>query len=135
VDCKCYVQCLTDSDAIDEWVRHDDHYFVDQTADSVTIKSTKDLRPLAREDFKSCRTCYEDRIGELDNAEKLLQRHGPLRGLELYSGSAFNLYMLNLVLTCNLAGAGGLGTGLDQSRYVETRWAVEFSPSAALTYQ
>jgi hypothetical protein len=36
---------------------------------------------------------------------------------------------------CSLAGAGGLGTGLDQSGFVETRWAVEFSPSAALTYQ
>jgi hypothetical protein len=31
-------------------------------------------------------------------------------------------------------GAGGLGTGLDLSGFVETRAAIEFSPSAAQTY-
>jgi DNA (cytosine-5)-methyltransferase 1 len=34
-----------------------------------------------------------------------------------------------------MLGAGGLGTGMNMSSYVETRYAVEFSPSAALTYQ
>lgn len=38
------------------------------------------------------------------------------------------------VSSCS-AGAGGLGTGLDLSGFVETRWAIEFSPSAAQTYQ
>lgn len=32
-------------------------------------------------------------------------------------------------------GAGGLGTGMDMSEFVETRFAVEFSPSAAKTYK
>ena len=31
-------------------------------------------------------------------------------------------------------GAGGLSTGLDMSGFVETRAAVEFSPSAAKTF-
>jgi len=33
-----------------------------------------------------------------------------------------------------LPGAGGLGTGFDMSGFVETRVAIEFSPSAANTY-
>ncbi len=32
-------------------------------------------------------------------------------------------------------GAGGLGTGMMFSGYVETKWAVEFSPSAAQDVQ
>jgi hypothetical protein len=31
-------------------------------------------------------------------------------------------------------GAGGLGIGMDLSGFVETKYAVEFSPSAAKTY-
>ena len=135
IDGKCYVQYLTDADSIDEWVRHDDHYFVNQKGDSVSTTSTEDLELLASEDFKSCLACYENRLEQLENSSKLLERHGPLRGLELYSGLIFNYFMKTSVLTCNLAGAGGLGTGLDQSGFVETRWAIEFSPSAALTYQ
>ena len=86
VDGKCYVQYLTDSDAIDEWVRHDDHYFVNQWADSMSTASTKDLQMLGRKEFKYCLVCYENRIEQLNNTKKLLERHGPLRGLELYSG-------------------------------------------------
>ncbi|THU75354.1 S-adenosyl-L-methionine-dependent methyltransferase, partial [Dendrothele bispora CBS 962.96] len=49
--------------------------------------------------------------------QEALAKHGPLRGLELFSG------------------AGGLGTGFDMSRYVETKWAVEFDGAAAKSYQ
>jgi len=63
-----------------------------------------------------------------------LQRHGPLRGLELFSGLTAFLsfcYLFEPVFE----GAGGLGTGLDLSGFVETRYAVEFSPGAAGTYK
>ena len=30
-------------------------------------------------------------------------------------------------------GAGGLMTGMDESGFVETKWAIEHDPSAALT--
>ncbi|KAK0196767.1 S-adenosyl-L-methionine-dependent methyltransferase [Armillaria mellea] len=54
---------------------------------------------------------------ELRDARRLRDRNSPLRGLELFSG------------------AGGLGTGMMFSGFVETKWAVEFSPSAAQTYR
>ena len=34
-----------------------------------------------------------------------------------------------------LIGAGGLGIGMDLSGFVETKYAIEFSPSAAKTYK
>lgn len=34
-----------------------------------------------------------------------------------------------------MIGAGGLGTGMDMSGWVETKYAVEFSPAAASTYR
>lgn len=80
------MQHLTDSDAIDQWVQHDDHYFVNQCAESATTGSVQDLQMLAPVEFKFCPVCHEDRVQQLSNAKRLLERHGPLRGLELFSG-------------------------------------------------
>jgi DNA (cytosine-5)-methyltransferase 1 len=49
-----------------------------------------------------------------------------------------NVYQLFAQLVSNflyLSGAGGLGLGIDMSGFVETKYAVEFSPSAAKTYK
>ena len=35
----------------------------------------------------------------------------------------------------SLIGCGGLGTGMDLSRAVETKWAVEYWEPAAKTYE
>ena len=43
--------------------------------------------------------------------------------------------MIRVTVTDVCAGAGGLGTGMMFSGFVETKWAVEFSPSAAQTYR
>ncbi|KAG6844921.1 hypothetical protein H0H87_002405 [Tephrocybe sp. NHM501043] len=75
IEGKCYIQLLTKIEEIEKWVRHDNHYYVNQQLDA---------------------------------------RRGRLYGME--------------------QGAGGLGTGLDLSGFVETKYAVEFSPSAAATY-
>jgi len=45
----------------------------------------------------------------------------------------FLIFYLNFDLL--FLGAGGLGVGMDLSEFVETRYAVEFSPAAAKTYQ
>ncbi|KAI0032194.1 S-adenosyl-L-methionine-dependent methyltransferase [Vararia minispora EC-137] len=55
------------------------------------------------------------RLRRRDLQLALLRQFGPLRGLELF------------------AGVGGLSEGLRQSGIVDTRWAVEFSPSCAKT--
>lgn len=33
-----------------------------------------------------------------------------------------------------IKGAGGFGTGMELSEFVEAKWAVEYSPVAAKTY-
>ncbi|KAF8447830.1 hypothetical protein L210DRAFT_978503 [Boletus edulis BED1] len=114
---QCYVIHERDTDAIDQWVKHDDHYYVNQEACSLKPKILDDLQNWPRSEFKSCTKCHEERKELLEQQSVLLQRHGRLRGLELFSG------------------AGGLGTGFDLSGFVETRWAIEFSPSAARTYR
>lgn len=93
IDGKCYVQYLKDSDFIDEWVQPDDHYYVNQESEALSIASIDDLQIMAPEQFKFCLACYEDRVEQLKNAKKLLERHGPLRGLELYSGNTFTSFM------------------------------------------
>jgi len=87
------------------------------------------------EDFECCVACTEDRLKSLRVAEELMRRHEPLRGLELFSGMFIRPGITTLYVTYCSAGAGGLGTGMDMSGFVETKYAVEFSPGAASTYQ
>lgn len=77
--------------------------------------------------------CHEERQANLARRARQLQRHGPLRGLELFSGLT-TIFLLRYLFQPVLEGAGGLGTGLDLSGFVETRYAIEFSPGAAGTY-
>jgi len=59
----------------------------------MSTTSIDDLQSMAPEQFKFCLACYEDRVEQLKIAKKLLERHGPLRGLELYSGNTFVFFM------------------------------------------
>ena len=40
-----------------------------------------------------------------------------------------------IILLICVVGAGGLSTGLHLSGYIDTKWAVEFSPSAAKSFK
>lgn len=112
IDGQCYVQHLTDPDAIEDWVQHPDNFYVNQECNGEGL-----LVPMNKSSLKCCQACFDERIKKLQHAKMLKDNNEPLRGLELFSG------------------AGGLGTGMNMSGFVETRYAVEFSPSAALTYQ
>ena len=128
IDGLCYVQHLVDLDAIEDWVQHADSFYVNQKCDEEGL-----LIPLAKNSLKCCRACSEGRIEKLRVAQMLKDNNEPLRGLELFSGACIAPYIMPLQL--QRLGAGGLGTGMNMSGFVETRYAVEFSPSAALTYQ
>ncbi|KAG0701495.1 hypothetical protein DFH29DRAFT_1000139 [Suillus ampliporus] len=131
---QCFVIHETDDVRIDTWVAHDDHYYVHECADSLDVHSLDDLEPWPANKFQHCVQCHEEHQANIARRAQQLQRYGPLRGLELFSG------LVIFLLLCDrfehvLEGAGGLGTGLDMSGFVDTRYAVEFSPGAAKTYK
>ncbi|KAK0239761.1 hypothetical protein EDD85DRAFT_949593 [Armillaria nabsnona] len=108
----CFVKHLVEQAAIRSWIKRDDHFYLNQVEDS-----EGELIPLSTKSWKRCiHGCFDDHEQEVRDARRLRDRNSPLRGLELFSG------------------AGGLGTGMMFSGFVETKWAVEFSPSAAQTY-
>lgn len=90
---QCYVVHQRDTDAIDEWVEHDDHYYVNQQARSLKTKSFGDLADWPKSEFKSCSKCHGEREELLERRTLLLQRHGRLRGLELFSGKTLLPHM------------------------------------------
>ncbi|KAG5645074.1 hypothetical protein DXG03_007164 [Asterophora parasitica] len=115
VDCiegLCYVRQLSTDADIRRWVQHEDHFYTNQVynGDDAELKDMDDAS------LRTCRQCFKERDRVLKDSKELLKKNGPISCLELFSG------------------AGGLGTGLDMSGYVTTKWAVEFSPSAAATY-
>jgi DNA (cytosine-5)-methyltransferase 1 len=132
---QCFVIHETEEDDIDAWVAHDDHYYVNQCAGSLDPRSLDDLEPWSGRGFKHCVPCYEEHQGHLARRAQQLQRYGPLRGLELFSGLTTVFVLLCDSFEPIFEGAGGLGTGLDLSGFVETRYAIEFSPGAAKTYE
>ncbi|KAF8965236.1 S-adenosyl-L-methionine-dependent methyltransferase [Flammula alnicola] len=110
VDGLCYVRHLTDEQQIERWIQGDDHYYLNQ-------KGTKNaLQPLNKRDFVYCKACYQEEKKTRSQAERFMQTNSKLIGMELF------------------CGAGGLGVGMNMSRFVETKYAVEFTPSAAKTY-
>jgi DNA (cytosine-5)-methyltransferase 1 len=121
---------LTDIDAIEDWVQHADNFYVNQECDREGL-----LVPMDKRFLKRCTACSDKRIKKLRHVQMLKDNNEPLRGLELFSGEFFASYIMMLHVQSVVPGAGGLGTGMNMSGFVETRYAVEFSPSAALTYQ
>lgn len=79
----CYVRYLEDTDEIEEWVKHNDHYYFNQEGDK------RKLEPFDENDFDYCHLCYDQRVASLETFEKLAQKNEPLRGLELFSGKAY----------------------------------------------
>lgn len=86
VDGKCYVRCLVDDSAIDDWVQHSNHFYSNQCAESIKTKKISQLQDIV-DGITCCVYCVEERLGELDEAKRLLQKNQPLRGLELFAGS------------------------------------------------
>ncbi|RDB21087.1 DNA (cytosine-5)-methyltransferase 1A [Hypsizygus marmoreus] len=112
IDGVCYVRQLTDAEEIDLWVKPDNHFYVNQDEDK-----DGDLIDMDDDTLPSCTPCYNQRLKKLRRDQELVNANDPIVSLELFSG------------------AGGLGAGMEMSGYVEARYAIEFSPSAAATYQ
>ncbi|GJE87065.1 BAH and Dcm domain-containing protein [Phanerochaete sordida] len=100
----------------DDWVWHDDHYLVHLRGPSSRSRLSE-LQHLLPRELKRCKPCFDEHMKKLKEDRELLDRNGPLRTLELF------------------AGAGGLAAGLHESGFVETKWAVESLPSAALSFK
>jgi DNA (cytosine-5)-methyltransferase 1 len=83
---QCFVIYETDGTAIDAWVVHDDHYYVNECTDSIDIRALDDLNPWSRKEFWHCVQCHEEHKADLARRAQQLQRFGPLRGLELFAG-------------------------------------------------
>ncbi|KDR81704.1 hypothetical protein GALMADRAFT_239835 [Galerina marginata CBS 339.88] len=110
IDGLCHVQLLTDETKIKEWIQEDDHYYLNQEG------SKMDLHSIDKRDFSYCRNCYIEDKKVKSMHKSFLQTNSKLVGMELFSG------------------CGGLGIGMEMSGFVDIRYAVEFSPSAAKTY-
>ncbi|KAF9473771.1 S-adenosyl-L-methionine-dependent methyltransferase [Pholiota conissans] len=110
LDGICYVQHFVHVQKVEKWTSDNDHYYLCQTGD------INHLDFMQQKDFSFCELCYSKDHQRRKNAEKFSQSNSKLIGLELFSG------------------AGGLGTGMNLSGFVETKYAVEISPSAAKTY-
>ncbi|OCH93875.1 S-adenosyl-L-methionine-dependent methyltransferase [Obba rivulosa] len=117
IEGKAYIKACRTSQELDEWLQDDDHYYVDLWAQSLQVTSLKGFMELDRSSTRSCARCLQAHIFKQDELSQFTKQRGPLRALDLFSG------------------AGGLSTGLNMSKSVDTKWAVEFSPSAALSYE
>ena len=110
LDGICYVQHFTSARRIEKWIKHDDHFYLNHKGD------VDKLQPMDEDDFTYCEPCYLQDEALRKKKHTFSQTNSKLVGFELFSG------------------AGGLGVGMDLSGFVETKYAVEFSPSAAKTY-
>ncbi|KAF7298933.1 DNA (cytosine-5)-methyltransferase [Mycena indigotica] len=120
LDGLAYVRYIRESDsaAINAWITvggSPDRFYTSMRE----VKTTDgDYRreSMDEDDFNDsqCQTCLQDHIAE---SEHYFLRESPLALLDLF------------------AGAGGLSTGMAQTRFFEKRWAIEHSLCAVKTYK
>lgn len=91
-------------------------FYVDRWAPTRICSGVSELRSL-KEKIQRCALCLDETRRTRDERRTYKRDHVPLRMMELF------------------AGAGGLSTGLEQSGFTKSYWAVELSPSAAATFQ
>ena len=81
LDGRCYVRYLRERAEIEEWVKHDDHFYLNQKGNT-----QHGLFVIHDEDLDHCEVCQEARNDDIVRAQELFNQNGPLRGLELFSG-------------------------------------------------
>ena len=80
-----------------------------------------------------CKNCYDEHIKTLKKENLLCEQSKPLQALEIFSG-LLSFFIIKVDFL-HAKGAGGLSIGLEESGFVQTRWAIEYAPSAAKTFQ
>ena len=133
IEGKAFVACPSSALEQERWIQEDDHFYCDLKSKSSQPQSLHELRKLAPHAIPQCHSCYARSSLATLQKEEILKGSHKLRGLDLFAGKLYILVIVTL-LSFTL-GAGGLSTGFHLSGYVETKWAVEFSPSAAKTFQ
>lgn len=81
---RCFVKYFkypANQEEIDKWIRHDDHFYLNQKGDP-----RRGLFQVDKEDLEYCEECLESREADITRAENVLGQNAPLRGLELFSG-------------------------------------------------
>ncbi|KAI9459440.1 S-adenosyl-L-methionine-dependent methyltransferase [Lactarius psammicola] len=117
---KCYVQHPSAIQDLGLWLCHEDHFYVQDCSVNppfIRVEDCNGLRVMDLASHSYCVECYEKHMESISEQKLLVQSHRPLQTLELFSG------------------AGGLSIGLEDSGIVETKWAIEYAPSAARTFQ
>ncbi|KAH9180823.1 S-adenosyl-L-methionine-dependent methyltransferase [Lactarius sanguifluus] len=116
---KCYVQHPSAIQDLGLWLCHEDHFYVQDCSVKppfIKVEDCNDLRVMDLASHSYCVDCYEKHMEGKSEQKLFVQSHQPLQALELFSG------------------AGGLSIGLEDLGFVETRWAIEYAPSAARTF-
>ena len=80
LDGICYVQHLTDESQIEAWIKHDNHFFLNQEGDEEELLMT------SRHDFSFCEQCHKDARKVIHNTKQFLRENSKLTGMELFSG-------------------------------------------------
>jgi DNA (cytosine-5)-methyltransferase 1 len=84
VDGICYVQHLVNPEEIEQWVDHNNHFYLNQKRDD-----KGPLVDMLAEELKICASCFDNRLEKLQRQNELRAKNDPLRCLELFSGMCF----------------------------------------------
>jgi len=74
------VRHLTNEVEIEEWVAHDNHFYLNQ------VGGVDVLQPMKKRDLGYCRECRDEDRGICVQTERFLKLNSKLIGMELFSG-------------------------------------------------
>lgn len=77
---KCQVRHLTNEVEIEEWIAHDNHFYLNQ------VGEVDKLRPMKKRDLGYCGECRDEDRRICVQTERFLKLNSKLIGMELFSG-------------------------------------------------
>lgn len=80
LDGVCHVLHLSDSQKIQEWTKHDDHYYLDSKGDA------EKLQVISKAKFTYCTVCHAKDKEAIRQVARLSLRNSKLIGMELFCG-------------------------------------------------
>ncbi|CAH1766238.1 12051_t:CDS:10, partial [Entrophospora sp. SA101] len=116
----CWVQHLDTIEDLDKYKEENDSFYVEKIS-KINSPKNSDLLKLEPECFSTCSICKDKREKHKHKLENFFEcinsQKRKLRAMDIFSG------------------CGGITIGMDMTGIVNTKWAIEFAPSAALTFK
>ncbi|KAI7868026.1 S-adenosyl-L-methionine-dependent methyltransferase [Spinellus fusiger] len=107
----CWVEHTSDIPDLIEYKENPNNFYIS------TKYTNEEFENIDKSELKQCSSCKQGRKERIEKSAQFMNSSVKLVGLDIFSG------------------CGGLTCGMDMTKVVDTKYAIEFSPSASISFE